>query len=274
MEWRSRYNGTWVLFKNSTLEIYTTLKHGLYYIYQIVSKNGSKSESLWNKDGYLNINPLWINNNDNESPGVYYLLENYLGDVCIMEIVSKKIVLFNFDVSDYRSCAYINNNKKGFDIKIEDTIVGLLFKDKKSFALVSLKNGYVFGPYNYTIIEEYKYGVILDNKTIVENNGAITDISGYVKHGRVICNEDKTDCLFILDEESQFIILLRQNQRKHNKFEASYKNRLYSFDIRTSELENIDLSTPEPPNRDIEEWTIADSYYAYEGHSELELGID
>lgn len=274
MEWRSRYNGTWVLFKNSTLEIYATLRHGLYYVYQVDSSNGTTSESLLNKDGYLNIEPLWINNNANESPAVYCLLENYLGDVCIMEIISKEIVLYNFDLSDYRSRAVVYNDKKGLDLRIIDTIIGLLTKGIKRFALLSLKNGYVFGPYKYTTIEEYKYGVILDNETIAENIGVITDISGYVKQGSVFYNEEDANCILVIDEKDKFFILLRPNKSNPNTFEAVYNNKFYSYDIIANKLTKKDIPIPDYSDRDIDQWTASDSYYAYEGHSELELGLD
>lgn len=274
MEWRSRYNGTWILYKNSTLEIYTTLRHGLYYVYEVVSTNGSKSESLWNKNGYLNIEILWINNDADESPAVYCRLEDYLGDLCIMDIISKKKILDNFELSDYRSTTAINNKKEGFDLKIVDTIIGLLFKDEKRFALFSIRKGYVFGPYNYTDIEEYKNGVILDNETIVENNGEVTDLSRYIKQGDVYYNEDNNKCILIIDEKENFFISLNPKKNCPNKFEAEYNNKFYSYNIIANELSKKDIPKSYLLDRDEDIWTAEDSYYAYEGHSELELGLD
>ena len=274
MEWRSRYNGTWILYKNSTLEIYTTLRHGLYYVYEVFSTNGSKSESLWNKNGYLNIEILWINNDADESPAVYCRLEDYLGDLCIMDIISKKKILDNFELSDYRSTTAINNKKEGFDLRIVDTIIGLLFKDEKRFALFSIRKGYVFGPYNYTDIEEYKNGVILDNETIVENNGEVTDLSRYIKQGDVYYNEDNNKCILIIDEKENFFISLSPKKNCPNKFEAEYNNKFYSYNIIANELSKKDIPKSYLLDRDEDIWTAEDSYYAYEGHSELELGLD
>lgn len=259
----------WILFENKRIRVYSMRKNGLYYIYKSDMIDGNIRNRQWLTDSYLHVLPLWINN-DNESPACYCLLENYLGDGFIMELISQEIVLKDFNYCDFRSRSEVLNNKKGFEMKIIDTMVGFIDKRNKIFSLFSISNGFVFGPYTYNEIDVYKNGVVLDGKTMVMNSGFIKNIEGYTKIDELYYNELKDEYLLISDITNKFPLILVPDDKEFFYLETYYNNNIYKYDVKQRTLKKVEQ---EYEDHD-QQWTAADSYYAFEGHSELELGID
>jgi len=269
MALKTSYIGPWILFENKKIRIYSLGQNGLFYIYKSDMIDGDIRGRQWLSDSFLHVLPLWINY-DNENPACYCLLENYLGDGFIMELISQKIVLKDFNYFDFRSKSEVLNNKKGFEMKIIDTMVGFIDKQNKIFSLFSISNGFVFGPYTYTEIDEFKSGVVLDGKTIVMNSGFTKDIEGYSKIDELYYNEPKNQYLLISEITNKFPLILEPDDEDIFKLETCYDNNIYIYDVIKKRLTKVEQ---EYEDHD-QQWTTADSYYAFEGHSELELGID
>lgn len=261
--------GPWILFENKKIRVYSLGKKGLFYIYKSDMIDGDIKGRQWLSDTYLHVLPLWINN-DNENPACYCLLENYLGDGFIMELISQKIVLKDFNYFDYKSRSEVLNNKKGFEMKVIDTIVGFRDKRNKNFSLFSISNGFIFGPYTYNEIDEYKNGVVLDGKTMVMNSGFIKDIEGYSKIDELYYNESKDEYLLISDITNEFPLILVSDDEDLFYLETCYNNNIYKYDLKQRKLTKVEQEYEDHDRQ----WTATDSYYAFEGHSELELGID
>lgn len=137
----------------------------------------------------------------------YVLIEQANKYGIIMEIISNKVLLNNFKFNDKRS---ISHNAKGnrVDKFKTDSVIGFLNKTDNTFSLYSILEGFLFGPYNYSKIEEYKNGVILDNITAVENNGTIRDISGFCKNGNVFYNAKKDEYLLLIDKDEHLFVCM------------------------------------------------------------------
>ncbi len=268
-------NGVWIIYKNKKIEFYSLVKDGYYYIYITGSDNVDNSEILWLFEGYSRLFPLWIVDNEVE-PECYLLLENSKGEAFVMEIVNKKIIIDGFFYSDYLGFRQ-EINGKGFDMKITDTIVGIADHLDYKFYLYSLRKGFIFGPYPYNEIEKFAYGFILDKNTAINYNGQKFDITGYVKEkkvGNVFYNEEKMKCLLIIGKSLDFTMLIMEPcSHVEFLFSVTHKDVEYTYNIIKQKLSSRNI------NDDLEDdigyqWSASDSYYAFEGHSELELGID
>ena len=269
MSLETSHTGPWILFENKKIRVYSLEKNGLFYVYKSDMIDGDIRGSQWLSDSYLHVLPLWINN-DNENSACYCLLENYLGDGLIMEIISKKIVLEDFNYFDYRSSSEVHNKKKGFEIKIIDTIVGFIDKRNSIFSLFSISNGFVFGLYKSNEIDEYKSGVVLDGEKIVMNSGFVKNIEGYTKIDELYYNKSKDEYLLISSITNKIPLVLVPVDEEIFELETYYNNNIYKYDIKKRKLTKVEKEYEDHG----QQWTAADSYYAFEGHSELELGID
>ena len=269
MTHKTNYTGPWILFENKKNRVYILKKNGLFYVYKSDMIDGDIRGRQWLSDSYLHVFSLWINN-DNENPACYCLLENYLGDGFIMELISRKIVLENFNYFDCRSRSVIFNNKKGLEMKTIDTMVGFIDKRNKKFSLFSISNGFVYGPYKYNEIDEYKSGVVLDGKIMVMNSGFIKDIEGYSKIDELYYNESKDEYFWISDITDKFPLRLLPNNKELFKLETIFNDNIYIYDVKQRKLTKVEQEYEDHG----QQWTAADSCYAFEGHSELELGID
>ncbi len=264
---------TWILFEDKDLQIYSQRRNGLYYIFQSSPSNVHNTEVRWLNDEFLHINLIWDNSKNHDYPSCFYILENALGDACIIDLLNKKVILNNFDFVDYTGSTLIYTKESGY--KVFDAHVRFVSRKNKTVSLYSIVNGFVFGPVQYDEIELYKNGFLLDHKSLYNNNGELFDVTGYVKEpnvGKVYYNEEKGNCILIIDYVSQLYITLYPDEDDVFKFEGIYEKERYVYDMNSQELKK-DIIRPED-NDPSGDWTAADSYYAYEGYSELELGID
>lgn len=264
---------TWILFEDKDLQIYSQRRNGLYYILQSPPSIIRNTEVRWLNDEFLHINLIWDNSNSHDYPSCFYILENVLGDACIIDLLNKKVILNKIDFADYAGSSLIYKTESGY--KAVDAHVRFVNRKNKTVSLYSIVNGIVFGPVHYEEIELYTNGFILDHKALFNNRGDLVyNVTGYVKEpkvGNVYYNEEKENCLLIIDYISQLHIMLFPNEDDIFKFEGRYENELYVYDM-NSQVYKKEKICPEY-NNPLESWTAADSDYAYEGHSELELGL-
>ena len=264
---------TWILFEDKGLQIYSQRRNGLYYILQSSPSNVSNTEVRWLDDEYLHINLIWDNSNNKDYPSCFYILEDVLGDSCIIDLLNKKVILDKFDFADYTGGSLIYT--KEFGCNAVDAYVRFVSRKNKTVSLYSIVKGFVFGPVHYEEIELYKNGFLLDQKTLFNTRGGLVeDVTGYVKEPKVenvYYNEEKENCILIIDYVTQLHIKLFPDEDDVFKFEGRYENEEYVYDMNSQELKK-EIIHPEY-NDSSEGWSAADSYYAYEGHSELELGL-
>ncbi len=90
----------------------------------------------------------------------YVLLQYANQQVCIKELLSQRIVL---KVNDEKDCKIVGkrnlyrwDGKTRFESQdVEDIIIRLWNADCKNIAFYSIRKGYIFGPYNYSKIDNY-----------------------------------------------------------------------------------------------------------------------
>lgn len=193
----------------------------------------------------------------------YILIQYKSGQACIKEILSNRIVAGYFDINDYK-LVYKH------DWHPHDCIIRFQNRDKKSFALFSLKRGYIWGPFIYQSIEEYHRGVIIDEKYVIEYSGYVKDIFGYERiEGKYVFDDIRHDVFIKKESNSCYILLdayclmpqmemveLKSNDEVHNNiFELELGKITFTFNANTKELTVDDSS-----ERD--DWTDEDAWDA------------
>lgn len=114
---------------------------------------------------------------------------------------------------------------------------------------------------------------------MINYNGDKIIFSGYKKEfiskqGVLFYNEENMKCLLFRGHSLNDCIELSQSEKDFYIFEAFSDNVHLKYDMRKKELVCDDIHNGCDDQDNDVEWTSADSYYAFEGHSELELGID
>ena len=172
----------------------------------------------------------------------YILFEDTKGNGVVMEIFTKEVLLCDFKYSDKRSIKRISPEKGSPQVR-NDAIIGFLNRENKTFSLFSVLKGYLYEPYNYSVIEEHSKGVILDNKTIVTNDGIIKDIKGYLRKDKVIYNIEKGDFILLIDdkeEENMFVYMdygYDEEGKLKDKVSGIAGEYNYTFDIYRGKLD-------------------------------------
>lgn len=261
---RKRY----LLHNTEQLQFYVRKSCGLIYV--TARDLYDKNEFRWIDRDIKDIRLLW-RSKDYADPSCYILFENSNGKGCIMELFSKQVILERFVYNSYKGIA--RSSKTGFDDK-EDIYVRFLNKKTKYFALYSLfEKKFVFGPYNYNAIEEYQYGVILDERTAISNSGSIDDLLGYDcdDSESVYYNKETGKYLFLVNTEGLLFIEPTQNG---NVFVVELEEFVYRYN---PETEDFDIQRKDDDGMSVRDYLHQWDEYAdipFEGHSRLELGLD
>ena len=197
----------------------------------------------------------------------HVILKEPDGKGCIIELLSKQIVYDNFTFDSF----------KGVAKRRSDVVVSFLDKQKKTFSIRSLlEKEYVFGPYQYADIEECRYGVVLDKKTAVDNDGFVTDLSGYkcLDNGCIYHNEETDKYLLLLDKEGGLFHEPRKDENDDNILIVEFDDCICRLNIKEERIyweKNYDDDVPMGwSQQELDEA----ANIAYEGHSRLELGLD
>lgn len=273
---RNTFNiGTWILFKNKDLELYSLMRNDYYYIFISGKANNNNNEILWLNEAYKNIFPLW-NIEIKDNPACYVLLQNTSGETVIIELISKKVILKETNNAIYKGPFQIYNDERNSKCKIIDTNIGIIDMNQKTFRIFSIMNGFIVGPIPFEEVDFFKYGVFLDKKTIITYNGEQIDMNGFVmeKERNIFYNEAEMKCKLFTGLKNRDIVILSPSVDDIYKFEGTSVNKYFVYDITNQKLSSENLSDLGKSHDDLETWTASDSYYAYEGYSELELGID
>ena len=223
---------------------------------------------------FTDIKILWRYDPDyreDSKPACFAILKELNGNGRIVDLFSESDVLKDFKFKNYNGCAYnYKDIYPSLNSEKTDTILRFLDRAKKKFALYSIKeNKYIFS-YDYTDIDVYSKGVLLDEKIAVEYKGFIKDFSEYEFDGRMFYNIEKNDYWVIIDETERngsFIDPFEQDKYNEDilKLDTNYFS--YTYNKKTEELQRKEYQ-----DEDIDWSEYAD--IAYEGYSRLYLGLE
>lgn len=264
-----RQNKKYWISRGCEFSYYCISMNGQIRIYQHDEYNPNyKYDRVWIDGYFTDLKLLWKNVSSYRDSFCYLLLKESNGKGKIVELFSDKIVLERFQYNSYKSIRKRTiRNESSLEDK-DDIVVKFLNKNTKYFALYSITEKFIFGPYNYTDIEEYQYGVRLDNKLIVENDGDITDISEYEYNGEIWYNKKENNYFLDLDEDGHVIFWFEQDDDDEDLFKFEVGDRLFIYNKKTEEVTRERI-----PNSESIDWSQYNDI-AYEGYSRLELGLD
>lgn len=211
-----------------------------YYLYDECTPRECEKMYAIEKD-YNHIKPLLSSSRDygNSSDYAYVLLWNDSGCSCIKELLSKKIILDGFKISQLK-IHKIFDEEDWYHSAIKDMLffVNKLDKNNKIYSIFSLHDGYQFGPYEYSEIDVYENGVILDDKYVVEFTGFVKDVSGYEKideENNVYYNKESDRWFILEDADGEFLHYLDDSNYPEIK-EADLCDYRYEYNIETKKL--------------------------------------
>ena len=258
-----------MLFKNSTMMLYLVKHINSTRIYCHNLKNRDyDSDSDWLSEDFSNIKLLWVNNGDKDG-FCYALIKNTNGSAFIIELVKKKNVIENFKISNFRASSKRNCG----DILHEREDVTACFIDRKTkmYAVFSLTVGLLFGPYNYKEIDDHIYGVILDGRYAVENNGLTIDLFNYEQvENWVYKNKSDNSYLFMLDEDGQLFHKAHKDTLDDDFRVVSLKKGEYRYNIISGGSKYSQYIDNDDEDMDWSKYNDT----VFEGHSMLELGLE
>lgn len=248
-------NKKYCVFQYDSLAIYFIKSHGSFRVYKM--ENGMTSQLL--NDVFVDVKLL--------SKGdcyCYLLLRKFNGSCTVIDILNMETV------NSFHRSELLFLYKRTIDKEYEketDAVFALWKQDKKNFSIWSLKEGYLFEPYDCNKLEEYANGVILDDKLAVEYNGSSYDISSYKEiKGCVYYSEEKDRYLYLLDQDESLFVTMDADEYDKNIVKADLISRKIEYNKKTEELSIIESEDPT-------DWSEYNDI-AYEGYSRLELGYD
>ena len=226
-----------------------------------------RNDDIWIDGEFTDIKLLWKNDYISSEKFCYVIVKESNGKGKIIELIKKQTILEKFQYNSFKGAAKRTIGDIGDDK--EDLVIRFLNKKTKYFALFSVKEKFIFGPYNYNYIEEYQYGVELDNKTVVDNDGYVQDLSGYINEGPVFYNKEKDSYLFFIDEEGSVYFEPEQDEEDEDVLKVELENYIYTYNKKTEEFDRKQVYEND---YDVD-WSQYNDI-AYEGYSRLELGLE
>ncbi len=165
----------------------------------------------------------------------YVLIVYNNGNACIKELVNNRIVIESFNINHYKRIW------NGLYSGLYNDLIQLCDSEKKYYALLSLRHGYLFGPYYFKKIENYNCGVILDDRFYIGHLGEVIDAAEYEKYIRkhlVLLNKKKEICYILIDGFDRLLLLLtkKESDVRNKIYCTEIGNNLYKFDEETTEL--------------------------------------
>lgn len=163
----------------------------------------------------------------------YVLLKKINGKGVLIELVKRETIMDDVDYDTFHQCL-----PKVMDYckHIVAPIISFWNKKEKTYALYTPSKGMIYGPYHYLVIEEYKYGVILDGNIALCNSGYKADLSTCTNLGNVFyCQEDDEYLLFV-DEDGQLYRHMNKDEKDESMLFLKTKNYFYKYNKETGEF--------------------------------------
>ena len=258
-----------LLWLKEDIQLIIIKSNGLMRVYKRYGDEEAYRDILWLDEGYKEIKRIMKSSHNSETKYYYAILTDENGTHSIMEIVSKESILSNYQ---YNHLKIVYKEIEPFSSctpEIVDVIYRVHNKKKKLYALYSLKEGFLFGPYNYKEIEMHNCGVILDNKYAVENYGYSMDLTEYdCDENDLYISKDKKRFFLFLDQDEEMFHILKKDDYDDNIMITETEHEIFKYDLSTKscrcELKRMDYEIDLSKFNDI----------AYEGYSRLELGLE
>lgn len=295
--------------------IYIKVENGQIYFYNCRDywEDDKKKEIKWIEQGFTDCNLLFRSDESTSNRDFCYLiLKDNTGNACIMEIVSKEVILKDINNDSrlifkgeekktaHKFCYMLfkENDGKAYVMEIfsrdvilkdvdykdvksvkqrtlfpkdwgmideeerKDAALVIWNKRQKLYSIFSIKEGYIYGPNNYSEIEEFVSGVIIDEHLAIENDGYIFDFAGYERDGNVYFNKDKDDYRFFLDDADGMFYIMEKDQYTNDdvvKLEIEDNNGtiIYKYNKETGEFTQDYI-----PDDDGYQYTERDTWWA------------
>ena len=261
--------------------LYTIKRNNIIHIYKHdESSHDFSNDTFWIKEGFADLKLLWrcaLEYRDEGEPACYVIVRELNGSGRVVELLSKRDVIKEFQIKHYRGCAYNYDykysNESYWDYKeiITDAILCFWNQERKNFSLFSIKDRKFFFTYDYKYISVYNRGVILDDKLAVEYDGFIHDFTGYEFDGQMFYNREKDEYWMIIDENEQngcFIASFEHDDNNENILTLNSEEFTYTYNKKTEELKRKQNCQEE-----VTDWSDYTDI-AYEGYSRLYLGLE
>lgn len=203
----------------------------------------------------------------------YLFLKDKHGVCSIVEIINNEIIK-TFACYELKKMYRISIDENEEEEKEQDVVIITWNKGKKIYSIWSILRGDIFGPYEYTEIENHNCDVILDGVIAIEDNGYSYDISylNKVCEG-VYYSQKHGGYMFLVDEDGSLFEWMKSDEEDENIYKIETNHNIYTFNSETHEIDCKFL-----PHRDDDydynnDWSKY-SDVAYEGYSRLYLGLD
>ena len=163
----------------------------------------------------------------------YVLLKKINGKGVLIELVKRETIMDDVDYDTFHQCL-----PKVMDYckHIVVPIISFWNKEEKTYALYTPSKGMVFGPYHYLVIEEYKYGVILDGNIALCNSGYKADLSTCTNLGNVIYRQEDDEYLLFVDEDGALYRHMNKDEKDESMLYLKTKKYFYKYNKVTGEL--------------------------------------
>lgn len=200
--------------------------------YKIISYDGFCREKPWLKGRFKDLRVL-CKKFDDYNQYCYVLLKKYNGEGVIVELISKRIIIKDFKHDVLKDCLM---NVRDYCKHIEIPVISFLDKEGKTFSLYTPSKGFVYGPYHYNEVEEFRYGVILDHRFAVCTHGYYCDLSEYTCLGPVYKAKDRDDYIIFVDEDKALFRYMGQDKNDESILSVDTKSHIYKYNKVTGEV--------------------------------------
>lgn len=199
---------------------------------KIVNCDGGYRRRPWLKGRFKDLKVI-CEKFDDYNQYCYVLLKKKNGKGVIAELISKKIIIKDFNHSDYMDCLM---NVRDYCKHIEIPVISFLNKKDKIYSLYTPSKKYVYGPYHYNEVEVFRYGVILDHRFAVCNHGYMCDLSEYTNLGVVYKDKELNEYIFFVDEDKALFRYMNQDKNDESILSVETKMHIYKYNKVTGEI--------------------------------------
>lgn len=216
------------------LNISAVYKDGLFSIigHPVCCEDNTR-DIEWINGKYKSVKVIYESDELNiDNKCCYIILKEISGNGVIINLLNKETIKKDFPYEDYKSCKK-RTIESNYQYK-DDLVLKFMNDKKKVFSLYSISEGYIFGPYDYNEIEEFQYGVILDNKIAVADDGWTIDLSLYKNDGQVYYNEKQY--LLFVDEDGSLFTFMEEDENNDSILRAETNDYIYTYNKETEEL--------------------------------------
>ena len=210
--------------------------------YKIVGTPYLRRDRLWIKGRYKDLKILCWKDERNYLY-CYVLLKKLNGKGKIVELISKSVIVEDLNIDSFKNCLM-----KCLDYckHIEVPVISYLDKKEKTYTQYTPSKGVIFGPYHYNEVEEFRYGVILDQRYAVCDHAYHCDLSEYSCLGSVYKDKESDDYIIFVDEDKALFRHMGQDKNDESMLSVETKTHIYKYNKVTGETMQYKIGDPKP----------------------------